>query len=83
MIESQKELFHEKEITSEEISNPNPMVKLHGFWEPRTKCKNCKKLLGIQYSKVYYKCSLRKNTHGPATDHRVNWDACMKFEDNK
>ena len=29
----------------------------------------------------YYKCDLRKNTGGPATDHRVRWPACAKYEE--
>lgn len=59
----------------------NPMVKAHGFGPEGKRCKHCKHLFVRQYAGRYYKCGLRVNTNGPATDQRVNWAACSKFEE--
>jgi len=59
--------------------NPNPCVALYGEMPGQT-CKGCKYLIGWAHSRVYYKCQLRKITHGAGTDHRVNWPACGKYE---
>ena len=69
--------FNAREIASE----PNPMVKAYGKGPPGKRCKHCLWLYGKVFSKVYYKCKKRGlDTNGPATDHRVNWTACGKFE---
>ena len=60
---------------------PNPMARVYGTF-PGKKCKQCIHLYCKQFSKKYYKCRLRKNTNGSATDHRVNWTACSKFSPN-
>lgn len=59
--------------------DPNPMVQSFGFGPP-IKCKKCRNLFSKQFSKKYWKCELRLNTSGPSSDHRVNWNACGKFE---
>ena len=59
--------------------NPNPCVALYGE-KPGYKCKGCKNLIPFPHSRVYWKCRLRTITHGPGTDHRVNWPACGKWE---
>ena len=59
---------------------PNPCVRLHGKGPEGITCKKCALLLVHDCSKRYYKCALRKNTHGPATDHKVGWNACSKFK---
>lgn len=60
--------------------NFNPCIPAYGRGPENTRCRGCKFLIRKHYSKVYYKCKLRGNTNGPATDHRVNWPACGKFE---
>lgn len=56
----------------------NPMC--YAFGElPGFKCKDCTHLFFKQFARRYYKCELRKNTDGAATDHQVNWPACKKF----
>lgn len=57
----------------------NPMLAL-GPGPTGMVCKQCRHLERWDYSKTYFKCGLRLNTHGPATDHRANWAACAKFE---
>ena len=59
--------------------DPNPMVQAFGF-RPSKKCKDCKHLFAKRFAGTYYKCGLRLNSNGPATDHRVRWNACSKFE---
>lgn len=55
------------------------MIFVHGEKRP-FKCKECRHLYYKQFSKRYYKCAHRKDTNGPATDHKVNWPACGLFE---
>jgi hypothetical protein len=59
---------------------PNPMVRLYGLDGYGRTCRTCKHLLCLPSGRRYYKCDLRKITHGPATDHRVRWKACAKYE---
>lgn len=40
------------------LSSPNPMVVAYGCMEGK-KCKTCEHLIGIGYSKIYYKCKYR------------------------
>lgn len=73
------DLFGNKVSLEEPKVKGNPMVALHGEQRP-FKCAECAHLYYKQFSKKYYKCALRKNTNGPATDHQVNWPACGKFK---
>jgi hypothetical protein len=61
----------------------NPCMRLYGPGPEGAKCKTCALLFCHSRSKRYYKCSLRGCTHGPGTDHRVNWPACSKYEPKK
>ncbi|UYL93752.1 hypothetical protein NIIg32_gp60 [Parageobacillus phage vB_PtoS_NIIg3.2] len=63
--------------------DPNPMVREYGYGPKDKKCKHCQYLFYKQFSKKYWKCALRPNTNGPATDHRVNWKACRQFLDSE
>ena len=65
----------------ESKSDKNPMVQVYGYGPEGKRCKHCKYLYYKQFANKYYKCGLRVNTNGPATDHRVNWSACGKFEE--
>ena len=62
------------------MRDPNPCVKTFGFGPDGVKCKSCRHLYYHQRSKRYYKCRLRSFTFGPATDHRVRWNACSQFK---
>ena len=72
-------LHREKGDPTNEGQDPNPCVKLYGAIDGK-KCKKCIHLYSKHYSKTYYKCDLRKDTNGRGTDHRVNWNACTKYE---
>lgn len=61
----------------------NPMVYGMGPGPEGKKCKHCEHCYAKQFSGRYYKCDLRGNTNGPATDIKVNWPACAKFEEKK
>lgn len=61
---------------------PNPVIRAYGFGPENTCCKTCSHLIKRVYSGTYYKCGLRQNTGGPATDHRINWNACGRYEDD-
>lgn len=60
----------------------NPMLLQHGKYGLGKKCKNCIHLVSKQYAKTYYKCELRNNVDkkSPKSDHRVNWEACGKYQ---
>lgn len=61
----------------------NPCVIAYGPGPGGKTCGDCAHLFmqgGV--AGRYYKCGLRLNTGGPATDHRVRWPACAKFEDD-
>jgi hypothetical protein len=59
--------------------NVNPCVKLHGLGPEGQRCKACAHLFSHWTARRFYKCDLRKYTHGPGTDHRANWPACGRF----
>ncbi len=61
----------------------NPMVYGYGPGPEGKKCKHCAHLGVKRMGNTYYKCTLRHNTNGPATDHRVNWPACSKFKEDE
>ena len=58
----------------------NPMLKW-GKGPEGAKCKDCQCLTVNYKSKAYYKCKHRGITNGKATDHLVNWPACLKYEE--
>ena len=59
----------------------NPMIRAFGMaHDPLARCKDCKNLVYKQYAKRYYKCILRGCSNSEATDHRLHWQACSKFE---
>jgi hypothetical protein len=60
--------------------NINPCIAVFGAGPDGSKCKNCKQLRSKAGSKTFYKCALRSITNGPATDHKINWPGCAKFE---
>jgi len=59
---------------------PNPMIPKVGRGPEGERCKTCRFLYGKTFSKTYYKCKWRGDTNGAGTDHRVNWNACAKYE---
>lgn len=62
----------------------NPMLVVVGKDPENRRCADCAHLFMVGgVSGRYYKCDLRRVTGGPATDHRVNWPACAKFEEDK
>src|SRR6266702_4143563 len=64
-------------------SNPNPCIAVYGNGPEGQTCKGCVHLrYPIQRNPKakFWKCDKRKLTHGPKTDHRVNWPACAKYE---
>lgn len=58
----------------------NPCLRVYGSGPDGAICKLCRHLIAKKFDKTYYKCALRANTNGPATDHRVRWPACGRYE---
>jgi len=62
----------------------NPCLLTHGTGSVGQTCKGCVHLrYSQQYANRHWKCDLRKLTHGAATDHRVNWPACGRYEERE
>lgn len=59
-----------------EPPSPNPCIALYGHGPIGEVCGSCDRLICHGWTRNYYKCPLRKVTHGAATDHRVSWPAC-------
>jgi len=61
----------------------NPCIALYGAGPDGQTCKGCTHLrypLMRNPKAHHWKCDLRKLSHGAATDHRVTWQACTKYE---
>ena len=43
-------------------------------------CGDCKQFVRWRYANTYFKCTVAGVSHGTATDWRVRWTACGKFE---
>lgn len=59
----------------------NPMAQK---WGRKTgkKCKDCVfLLLRKPGSRNVYKCEIRGVSNSAVTDHRLNWDACGRYQD--
>lgn len=60
----------------------NPCVLLYGSGPEDKKCGDCTHFHRLYYhNQTYFKCDLRKITHGAASDHRLRWPTCSKFEE--
>lgn len=61
-------------------SNKNPMVRKHGLGPEQQTCVGCWSLIRMKpNASTFFKCQRRGITSGPATDHRVGYDACAFF----
>jgi hypothetical protein len=61
--------------------NTNPCIALHGPGPVGQTCKGCVHLrYPLHHSGRYWKCDLRRVSHGSATDHKVSWPACARYE---
>lgn len=67
----------------EKMPPVNPCVQVYGPGPEGKQCQDCRYLVGFCKGQVYYKCLLRRLTNSPASDHRVRWPACAKFEQRK
>jgi hypothetical protein len=66
------------------MKKPNPCISVYGPGPDGARCKTCAHLDGHPGAgRIYWKCLLRTYSHGPATDHRVNWPACGKYEEGE
>ncbi|MEN6547729.1 MAG: hypothetical protein ABFE07_16975 [Armatimonadia bacterium] len=67
-------------------TEPNPCVRLWGPGPEGAKCRTCTLLvLVVRYGagRRYYKCRMRRMSMSEATDHRVGWRACAKYEEGR
>jgi hypothetical protein len=71
--------WFEKQIAAGKGKKANPCLLRYGPGPDGAQCTTCQHLFAKVYGHTYYKCELRKNTHGPATDHRQRWPACGKY----
>ena len=62
----------------------NPCLVVYGPGPEGAKCKTCVHCrYPLHQSGRFWKCDLRRLTHGRATDHRVTWPACGKYEERQ
>jgi hypothetical protein len=64
-------------------AEPNPCVYVFGPGPDGKTCKTCAHLVRREYAKTYYKCDKRSMSRSEATDHRVGWRACGKYEEEE
>lgn len=70
------------ERTKTGVLRSNPCVLAYGPGPEGRICGDCVHLFARgDTAGTYYKCDLRRFSNGPATDHRVRWAACAKFEE--
>lgn len=62
------------------VKHENPCIDLYGPGPEGKQCKDCARLLCFAASSNFYKCRLRKVTHGKATDHLLRYQACSRFQ---
>lgn len=85
------------DLFGNEVEVPDPprgrkktptMQEMFGIKEGKS-CKDCKYCFGYQQSRVWYKCSLwlklcfPHGGHSEASDIRLKWTACTKFEEER
>ena len=58
----------------------NPCIALYGPGPEGMTCGRCDQMYYVEYARRYWKCGVRDNTGGPATDHRRGWPTCGKFQ---
>jgi hypothetical protein len=59
----------------------NPCVALHGPGPEGQTCKGCVHLrYPLNVAGRFWKCDIRRVSRSRATDHRVTWPACAKYE---
>lgn len=63
----------------------NVMRGLHplGFQlnaDPELRCRGCAFVRPLTLGRTYLKCTKTKLTHGPGTDVRLRWRACVLYE---
>lgn len=58
----------------------NPCVTVWGPGPEGERCRSCRHLVRPGANRAWPKCSLRAITRGAATDHRVTWPACGRWE---
>jgi len=59
----------------------NPCITKYGIGPIGWHCKECAHLIRVGgHARDYRKCDLRKITNGKASDHKVSWPACARFE---
>lgn len=63
------------------VRTSNPCVIAFGPGPEGATCSDCVHLFRVGgVAGRYYKCDLRRVSSGPATDHRVRWPACARYE---
>lgn len=61
----------------------NPCIAVYGQGPEGQVCKGCMHLrypINRNPKAHHWKCDLRKLSHGAATDHKVNWPSCARYE---
>jgi hypothetical protein len=75
-------LFDLSGTPERETPSANPCIAVYGPGPDGQSCKGCIHLRYpiLRSGAKYWKCDLRRVTHGRASDHRVSWPACGRYE---
>lgn len=79
--EAEKKKLLEEYKSAAKAQKIEKMRQAYGPGPLGCKCKHCIHLRNYQYRRTYYKCELYGTTGGAATDWKVSWLACGKFEE--
>ncbi len=75
---------HATDVPAPDDTLPRPIKVMHKTYGSGPKTETCRACLHLTFHEGhthrFYKCSKAKISHGPATDWRVAWPACGKFQ---
>lgn len=61
--------------------NANPCIAAYGAGLDGQKCEGCVHLrYNPRYPTKFWKCDLRRLTHGKGSDHKGSWPACGRYQ---
>jgi hypothetical protein len=67
--------------TAKKPKPDNPCIVVCGPGPAGQTCKGCVHLrYPLHQAAIHWKCDLRRLSHSRATDHKVSWLACAKYQ---
>lgn len=86
-MKNQESFFPGYEYEPPEPESPLKLkkpIEMYGSGPSGKTCKSCNNLTNNGYrGRGYYKCKQWKDSHSPATDVRLKWPACGRYEERE